>query len=62
MLLERLRAKQEKDKQVAEALARFAAMQMEIKTGIHKKIETSTENREGYLKTLRDRLREITAS
>ena len=58
MLLERLRAKQEKDKQVAEALARFAAMQSEIKNDIHKKTETTTENREAYLKAMRDRLRE----
>ena len=58
MLLERLRAKQEKDRQVAEALARFAAMQTEIKNGVTKKIETTTEKREAYLKAMRDRLKE----
>ena len=58
MLLERLRAKQEKDRQVAEALAKFAAMQTEIKNGVNKKIDTATEKREAYLKTMRDRLRE----
>ena len=58
MLLERLRAKQEKDRQVAEALAKFAAMQAEIKNGVNKKVEENTEKRETYLKTMRDRLRE----
>ena len=58
MLLERLRAKQEKDRQVAEALAKFAAMQAEIKNGVIKKVEETTEKREAYLKTMRDRLRE----
>lgn len=58
MLLERLRAKQEKDRQVAEALAKFAAMQTEIKNGVNKKIETTTEKREAYLKAMRDRLKE----
>lgn len=58
MLLERLRAKQEKDRQVAEALARFAAMQTEIKNGVHKKIESTTDNREAYLNAMRNRLRE----
>ena len=58
MLLERLRAKQEKDRQVAEALAKFAAMQAEIKNGVNKKIEETTEKREAYLKAMRDRLRE----
>lgn len=58
MLLERLRAKQEKDRQVAEALAKFATMQAEIKNGVIKKVEETTEKREAYLKTMRDRLRE----
>ncbi len=58
MLLERLRAKQEKDRQVAEALAKFAAMQAEIKNGVSKKVEETTEKREAYLKAMRDRLRE----
>ena len=58
MLLERLRAKQEKDRQVAEALAKFAAMQTEIKSGVTKKIEATTEKREAYLKAMRDRLKE----
>lgn len=58
MLLERLRAKQEKDRQVAEALAKFAAMQAEIKNGVNKKVEETTEKREAYLKAMRDRLRE----
>lgn len=58
MLLERLQAKQEKDRQVAEALAKFAAMQAEIKNGVNKKIEETTEKREAYLKAMRDRLRE----
>lgn len=58
MLLERLRAKQEKDRQVAEALAKFAAMQAEIKNGVNKKVEENTEKREAYLKAMRDRLRE----
>jgi site-specific recombinase len=58
MLLERLRAKQERDRQVAEALAKFAAMQAEIKNGVNKKVEETTEKREAYLKAMRDRLRE----
>ena len=58
MLLERLRAQQEKDRQVAEALAKFAAMQAEIKNGVNKKVEETTEKREAYLKAMRDRLRE----
>lgn len=60
MLLERLRAKQEKDRQVAEALAKFAAMKAEIKNSTNKKTETqiTTEKREAYLKTMRDRLKE----
>ena len=58
MLLERLRAKQEKDRQVAEALAKFAAMQAEIKNSVNKKVEETTEKREAYLKAMRDRLRE----
>lgn len=58
MMLERLRAKQEKDRQVAEALAKFAAMQTEMKNDVNKRIEMTTENREAYLKAMRDRLKE----
>ena len=58
MLLERLKAKQEKDRQVAEALAKFAAMQTEIKNGVNEKIEVTTKKREAYLKAMRDRLKE----
>ena len=39
-------------------LLSFAAMQAEIKNGVIKKVEETTEKREAYLKTMRDRLRE----
>lgn len=58
MMLERIRAKQEKDRQVAEALAKFAAMQMEMKAEAENKMKTTLENREAHFKALRDRLKE----
>ena len=54
-MLDKIRAKQEREKQILEALATFAASQSE-KT--EKKMESSADNREAYLKALRDRLQE----
>ena len=54
-MLDKIRAKQEREKQILEAMATFAATQTE-KT--EKKMEASAENREAYLKALRDRLQE----
>ena len=58
MRLERIRAQKEKDRQVSEALAKFAAMQMEIKAEVENKMKTTSENREAHLKVLCDRLKE----
>lgn len=42
MRLERIWAQQEKDRQVAEALAKFAAMQTELKSDIEKQPRKKT--------------------
>ncbi len=58
MIVERLRAKEERDKQVRDALDKFAEMQTELTSIKQKKQEVTTENREAYLSSLRDKLRE----
>ena len=54
-MLERLKAQQEREREIKESLAKFIAMTAE-KT--KKEMEISSENREVHLKALRDRLKE----
>ena len=58
MIIERIRAKEERDRQVKEALAKFAEMQTELASIKQKKQESTSQNREAYLSSLRDKLKE----
>lgn len=58
MMIERIRAREEKDRQVAEALAKFAAMQMEMKAEVENKMKSTLENREAHFKALQEKLKE----
>jgi len=61
MIIERIRAREERDKQVNDALAKFAEMQTELAGIKQKKQETTmatSESREAYLSSLRDKVKE----
>ena len=53
--MERLRAQQEREREIKESLAKFIAM-TEEKT--KREVDISSENREAHLKALRDHLKE----
>lgn len=53
--MERLKAQQEREREIKESLAKFIAM-TEEKT--KREMDISSENREAHLKALRDRLKE----
>lgn len=62
MIIERLKAKEERDKQVREALEKFAEMQTELANIQPRKEKVTDQNREAYLSSLRDKLREKSQS
>ncbi len=58
MIIERLKAKEERDKQVREALEKFAEMQSGLANIQKKKENVPEQNREEYLHSLQEKLRE----
>ncbi len=58
MIIERLKAKKERDKQVRDALDKFAEMQTELANIQQKKEKVTEQNREVYLSSLRDKMHE----